>query len=125
MNISIDELGGGGLLELINREFQKLSENVLDPNTNATAARSINIAIKVVPDESRQMAKTDYSVKSTLAPVKGLQGNFVFDFGADGKATLRELNLSKDRNQSALADNGDVVDGSGAPLRVVGGSPYR
>ena len=126
MEISIDQLAGGGLTERINRELAKVAENVLDPNTKADAVRTLTITLKIKPDENRQVGTAEFAVKSSLVPAKGLPSAFVFDFDNEGKAVMKELNLSKDRNQSALADNGEVVDGTGAPLRVVGGNgPYR
>jgi len=57
-----------------------------------------------------------------------LLSSFVFDFGSDGKAAIAELNMSKDRDQTALSDSGEVVDGTGAPvqqLRKVVNGPFR
>lgn len=123
---SIDQLAGGGTAERIQREINKIAENVLDPNTKADATRTLTISISVKPDKNRQLGPAEIVVKSTLAPAAGLPTSFVFDFDGDGNATMAELNMSKDRNQTAMADNGEVVDGTGAPLRVVGGNgPYK
>lgn len=127
-NISIDQLAGGGASERIQRELNKIAENVLDPNTKPDAARTLTITLTIKPNKNRQMGDGEIVVKSTLAPAAGLPSSFVFDFDKDGKAVMKELNMSKDRNQSALADNGSIVDGTGAPLddkKVVNMTPYR
>lgn len=129
MEISIDQLAGGGLTERINRELAKVAENVLDPNTKPDAVRTLTITLKIKPDEARQVGSAEFQVKSTLVPAKGLPSSFVFDFDHEGKAVMKELNLSKDRDQAAWNNNGEIVDGTGAPiqqsnLKVVNG-PFR
>lgn len=131
MNVSIDQLAGGGLTERINRELAKVAENVLDPNTKPDAVRSVTITLSIKPDEARQIGKADFTVKSSLAPAKGLPSAFVFDYDHEGKAVMKELQTGRDRNQMMVADNGEVVDGTGTPAgaaadkKVVNISPYR
>lgn len=113
MQVDINNLAGGAMAERINRELNKVAENVLDPNTKAEAVRTVTISIKIKPNEARQIGQTDIEVKSSLAPAKGVPTQFVFDFDREGNAVLKELNLSNDRDQMALNDAGDVVDGTG------------
>ncbi len=127
MNISIDQLAGGGVSERIQREFNKIAENVLDPNTKPDATRTLTVNITIKPNKNRQMGDAEVVVKSSLAPAAGLPSSFVFDYDTEGKAVMAELNMSKDRNQMAIADSGAIVDGAGAPAdkKVVNMSPYR
>ena len=114
MKVDINNLAGGAMAERINRELAKVAENVMDPNTKAEAVRTVTITLKIKPNEARQMGQTDIEVKSSLAPAKGVPTQFVFDFDKEGKAVMKELNLSNDRDQMAMNDNGEVVDGTGA-----------
>lgn len=116
--ISIDSLAGGALAEKLNIELRKLAENVQDPNTKADAVRTITCTIKVKPDENRQLGSSEISVKSSLAPSKGIPASFIFDFDRDGKAVVREMVLSRDPNQLAVDNDGDVSTGDGR--KVVG-----
>lgn len=123
MNVDIANLAGGAMAERINRELQKLAENVMDPNTRADAVRTLTISIKIKPNEARQLGAADIEVKSSLVPAKGVPTAFVFDFDKDGKAIMKELNTGNDRNQLAMNDNGAVVDGTGESVensKVVG-----
>ncbi|MGF6356138.1 hypothetical protein ABIE27_004053 [Paenibacillus sp. 4624] len=113
MKVDINNLAGGAMAERINRELAKVAENVMDPNTKAEAVRTVTITLKIKPNEARQMGQTDIEVKSSLAPAKGVPTQFVFDFDKEGKAVMKELNLSNDKNQMAMNDAGDVVDGTG------------
>jgi hypothetical protein len=125
--ISIDNLAGGGASERIQRELNKIAENVLDPNTKPDAARKLTIEITIKPNEARQLGDAEIVVKSSLAPAKGLPSAFVFDYDHEGNAVMKELNMSRDRNQLAIADNGAIVDGTGAPAnkKVVNMTPYK
>ncbi|MFH5187145.1 hypothetical protein ACHHV8_33685 [Paenibacillus sp. TAB 01] len=126
MSISIDQLAGGGASERIQRELNKIAENVLDPNTKPDAVRKLTIEISIKPNDARQLGDAEINVKSSLAPAKGLPSAFVFDYDNEGNAVMQELRMSKDRNQTAVDDNGDIVDGTGAPLgKVVNMSPFR
>lgn len=119
MPISIDTMAGGALVEKLNIELRKLAENVKDPNTNAGTARTITVSIKVKPDETRQLGVTEISVKSSLAPARGIPTSFVFDFDREGKAVMKEL-LSQEQNQLRVDDEGEVTDHVGG--KVVNGN---
>jgi len=80
-NISLDKMGRGALLEEVNREFDKLTANVYDPNTSAKAKRSITIRLEFAPGEDRQMSDNTFSVVSSLCPSKG--GTFRTSFAYD------------------------------------------
>lgn len=123
MEINLNELAGGGLSDRINRELQKVAENVLDPNTKADAVRTLTITLKIKPNENRQVGTAEFVVKSALVPPKGLPSMFVFDYDSEGKAVLAELKTGNDPNQTAMNDSGEVVDGTGK--KVVNFGPYR
>jgi len=126
--MSIDGLAGGAAAEKLNIELRKLAENVLDPNTKADAVRTITMTIKIKPNEQRQVGDSEISVKSSLAPSKGIPSTFVFDFDKEGKAAIKEL-VTRDPNQTIMNDSGQHVDATGEPigLKVVSGgnSVYR
>ncbi|NQX67955.1 replication terminator protein [Paenibacillus alba] len=117
--IDINTLSGGAVAERINRELQRVAENILDPNTNAAVARTVTVTIKIKPDESRQIGVTDIQIKSGLAPTRGIPAQFIFDYGKDGKAVMAELR-SSERNQFMVDDDGDVADDRGK--KVVNGN---
>ena len=125
MEIDINKLAGGAMAERINRELQKVAENILDPNTNAITARTVTVTIKIKPDDAREIGMTDIQVNSSLAPAKGVPAKFVFDYGKDGKAVIAELNTGQDRNQAQMTDSGEVADGTGAPLQNVVNGKFR
>jgi hypothetical protein len=124
MEININDLAGGALAEKVNIELRKLAANVLDPNTESKATRSVTVKITVKPNEKRQLAETDISVTSALAPSKGIPTSFIFDFDKEGKAVVKELVTdAHDVNQMAFDNSGEVMDGTGQ--KVVGHGRFR
>lgn len=121
MQIDINNLAGGAMAERINRELQKVAENVLDPNTKAEAVRTVTVSIKIKPNDARQIGSTDIDVKSSLAPAKGVPTAFVFDYDKEGNAVMKELRTGNDRDQLAMNDHGTVVDGTGESISDGGG----
>lgn len=65
---NLDELMDGALNERFNDEFAKVLANVYDPNTKPDQMRSIQIVVKIKPDESRAVAGFEMSVTTKLAP---------------------------------------------------------
>ena len=50
-NLSIESLCGGAVQERINRALRKVSDNILDPNTEAKKKRVINLQLTFEPSE--------------------------------------------------------------------------
>ena len=65
---SILEMCGGAFQERTDYEMQRLIDNILDPNTNPTAKRKLQVTIELTPDADRTTIGVSCSVKSTLAP---------------------------------------------------------
>lgn len=112
MQMDVNNIAGGAMAEKINIELRKLAENVMDPNTKAEAVRTVTISIKIKPNETRQIGASEISVKSNLAPSKGIPTSFMFDYDNDGKAVMKEL-MTKDPNQLIVNNDGDVADATG------------
>lgn len=117
MQMDINSMAGGAMAEKLNIELRKLAENVMDPNTKADSVRTVTIQIKIKPNETRQIGASEISVKSSLAPSKGIPTSFMFDFDRDGKAVIKEL-LSPDRNQLIVNNDGEVADATGGKVVV-------
>lgn len=72
INFNLSEIAEGGLQEKFTKELKKLSENILDPNTDAKAKRKINIGLTYKPNDNRDAIDVMVEVKSTLAPQVGV-----------------------------------------------------
>lgn len=66
--LSLANLGQGAAIEKFDRELQKVLDNIQDPNTGATAKRSVTLTVSLKPNDDREFADIDIAVKSTTAP---------------------------------------------------------
>lgn len=67
--ITLEELAEGAAGERWAHEFERLLDNCLDPNRDATAKRAITLKIEVHPNEKRNGGRIDIVVDSKLAPL--------------------------------------------------------
>ena len=51
-HINMETFANGAFTEQINRELKKVTENIQDPNTDATAKRKITVMIEFKPNET-------------------------------------------------------------------------
>lgn len=65
---SVMEMSGGAILERVDYEMGKIIDNIMDPNTKATAKRKVTVTLEIVPDDDRTGITVHTVAKSTLAP---------------------------------------------------------
>ena len=64
---SILQMARGAIQERADYEITKILDNILDPNTSATAARKLTLTLTLKPDDTRQNIAVGVVAKSTLA----------------------------------------------------------
>ena len=64
---SILQMARGAIQERADYEITKILDNILDPNTSATAARKLTLTLTLTPDDTRQNIAVGVVAKSTLA----------------------------------------------------------
>lgn len=67
---SILEMSMGAIMERVDYEMERVINNILDPNTKATAKRKINITLELVPDANRKVITVLTTAKSALCPTE-------------------------------------------------------
>lgn len=91
LNVNLSQMAGGALQEKFNREITKVIENMQDPNTSYSTARSINIKITFKQGEERDDAKVDIAVTSKLAGVINTSTSFAMGKDLEsGEIEVRE-----------------------------------
>lgn len=65
---SIVQMARGAIEERIDLEMSRMLENVLDPNTKATAKRKLTVTFEIQPDDERKTLSVAATAKSALAP---------------------------------------------------------
>ncbi|WP_368270763.1 replication terminator protein [Ligilactobacillus salivarius] len=119
IDINILQLAQGAVQEKLDREFEKVFENIQDPNVNATAKRTITLKIDLVPDDVRQVVKTNVTATSKLAPTDPVATTILT--GKDlttNKIEARELQ-SGVPGQTYIDEKGDLRTDTGEPVDVI------
>lgn len=74
--IELKDMVGGALQEQFAKAFEKVVENLQNPNTPFKNARKINIELKFTQNEHRDDVKCAVQVKETLAPQAPMETSF-------------------------------------------------
>lgn len=73
--VSLSALAEGAAGELFDREFRRILANMQDPNTAATAKRTIALTLTVTPTEDRERASYSVDVQCKLAGIRPQLGS--------------------------------------------------
>ena len=116
--VQLAELVGGALQEKFQNSFEKVLENMLDPNTPFKARRSITIKIGFDQNEQRDDIKAHITVSENLAPQGAIETSFAFgrnlktgeieveEYGKQIKGQMSFL----DKSQTKVVVGEDLVD---------------
>ncbi|MEE4565253.1 replication terminator protein [Paenibacillus polymyxa] len=114
-HVKLSGLVQGGVQEQFNKEWDRVIRNIDDPNTSATAARSITITITLKPDKKRKTINSTIATKSTIAPDNPLDTTFVMGADSAGNVVSKEL-MFGDEDQTFFDNEGTVRTGTGEPV---------
>lgn len=70
------EMSSGAILERVEYETGKVIDNIMDPNTKATAKRKITVVLEVTPSADRKTFTMQTIAKSTLCPTEPITTTF-------------------------------------------------
>ena len=101
IKIDLSKIANTALQEKVDKELEKVLENILDLNTEAKATRKVTITLTMSTDDERTVVKTGMEVKSTLAPQKGVARTVIV--GITGQTHF-------DDNGHMRTDTGELVE---------------
>lgn len=120
--VSLEEIAGGALQEQFAKAFEKVVENLADPNTSFKEARKITITLKFTQNEQRDDVVCDVSVAeklATQAPTrtafavgKNLKNGELYanEYGKN-QMTISDLNID--------TETGELLDENPQPSNVI------
>lgn len=114
IKLDLSAIGEGGLQEKVDKELEKVFDNILDPNTDIKTKRKLTITLTMVPDETREVVSTSMEVKSSLAPQTGV-ATTVLVGQKDGKVYANELK-SRIPGQTYFDDEAVLRTDIGEPI---------
>ncbi|MEG0258443.1 MAG: hypothetical protein RR595_05645 [Lysinibacillus sp.] len=116
--INLEKFADGALAEKVDRELQRVIENIYDPNTNPTKDRKITITLTLSADEKREYIDTGIDVKASLVGYKPASAKMIMG-KQDGQVTARELVSGKKDQMFFDAADGVVKTDIGEPVSEV------
>ena len=88
---SIMRMARGAFEERVDYEMDKVIQNIIDPNTKATAKRKITLTIELTPDDERRQIQVSVTAKSTLAPTRPVATSLYVTGDANGEMVVAEM----------------------------------
>ncbi len=89
--INLSTLADGAVQERFEIEFQKVLDNIMDPNTSTKKKRKLQLTLTFDTDEDREIALVNIDAKTTLAPANGIATKFLMDRDGRGNAIGAEF----------------------------------
>ncbi len=92
MSKSILEMARGAIMERVDYEMAKVTDNILDANTKASAKRKLTLTLELTPDDERRNISVSVITKSTLAPTNAVKTSlYVTGDNVTGEVQVVEL----------------------------------
>ena len=90
---SIMSMARGAFEERVDYEMDKVIQNILDPNTKATAKRKITLTltIELTPDDERRTIVVSVTAKSTLAATNPVATALYVTSDGNGELVVAEM----------------------------------
>lgn len=99
--LTLASMCAGGVQERIDRALAKISDNILDLNTDAKKKRVLDVKITLTPNEDdREDVSVEVQTSVKLVPEMGLKTQFVHQQGFQ-KRCYNAYGALKRRNQRA------------------------
>lgn len=119
--VNLEEIIGGALQEKFSKSFEKVVENLQNPDTPYKNAREITIKMKFTQNEMRDDVKCAVSVTEKLAPQSAMATQFAIgknlqtgelyaeEYGKQMRGQMTIKDYQKEKETVQVVD-GDVVD---------------
>lgn len=115
----LQEVAGGALQEKLNRELQKVFNNMMDPNTPWKNKRQITVKMTLEQNEDRDDCKAEIQVETKLAPVKSIETRFSLGRNLDngeveaaeyGPGIKGQMSMDEYLEENETKNEGKVID---------------
>ena len=114
-NVELKELVGGALQEQFGKSFEKIVENLQNPNTPYKNSREITIKLKFTQNEKRDDVKCAVQVSEKLAPQAPMETSFAIGKDLKTGELYAEEYGKQIRGQMSIddyqAEQPQVIDG--------------
>ncbi|HDR7876523.1 replication terminator protein [Bacillus mobilis] len=114
--IDLNSFADGALAEQFDREFQRITENMADLNTDPTKPRKITVTLTFKGDKKRDVWACAVQSKSTIVPADEVESKILLDRDLEGNVVGQEL-ASGIKGQMFIDTEGDIATDVGEKVR--------
>lgn len=119
IGLDLSNIAEGGLQEKLDKELEKVFENILDVNTDAKKKRTVTITLTMSANEERTVVDTVMEIKSKLAQQVGVGTTILVGRDFDtGKIQANELK-SGVAGQMYFDDDAQLRTDVGEPVEEI------
>jgi hypothetical protein len=119
IGLDLTHIADGGLQEKLDKELEKVFDNILDLNTEAKSKRKVTITLTMSANEERTVVDTIMEVKSKFAPQNGVATTILVGRDFDtGQVHANELK-STVPGQMYFDENGEILTDIGQPVAEI------
>lgn len=119
INFDLSEVADGGVQVKLNRALKQVADNILDPNTDATKKRKVQINISIAPNEKRDASDVTVEVKTTLAPEVGIPTTMLLGRDIKGEVHVNELKSGVKGQEYIDTNTGEIKTDTGESVDEV------
>lgn len=103
MNADFNEIAGGMLKEKFEKSFNKIIKNIVDPNTDPKATRTLSIKISFKPNEERSDIEIIGKTSEKLAPEIKIATRIYLDYDIEKGIVSYEENGTELKGQTIMS----------------------
>ncbi|MFE7378511.1 replication terminator protein [Bacillus cereus] len=114
--IDLNSFADGALAEQFDREFERITENMADLNTDPTKPRKITVTLTFKGDKKRDVWACAVQSKSTIVPADEVESKILLDRDLEGNVVGQEL-ASGIKGQMFMDTEGDLATDVGEKVQ--------
>ncbi|EJR24606.1 hypothetical protein [Bacillus cereus] len=116
MTIDLNSFADGAVAERFDAEFERVLENMSDPNTDPKKPRTITLTLSITGDKKREVWDCQVQAKSKLAPTIEVGSKILMGRDNSGQIVGQEL-ASGVKGQYYIDTEGDVANDIGEKVK--------
>lgn len=90
--LTLENICGGGLPEIFQRELADVMKNITDVNTDAEKSRRITITVDIVPGPDRKNCQVRLGINSKISPILKMAGSlYIAEMGSKIEAYTSDM----------------------------------
>ncbi|WP_426952816.1 replication terminator protein [Bacillus mycoides] len=117
MTIDLNSFADGAVAERFDAEFERVLENMSDPNTDPKKPRTITLTLSITGDKKREVWDCQVQAKSKLAPTIEVGSKILMGRDHSGQIVGQELS-SGVKGQYYIDTEGDVANDVGEKVET-------